>query len=208
MNKELSKILRERLQENGGLPFVERYAGLVQTVEKIDIDVNQNNVRKRFPVATESVLNGVCNSNEIIMTPDSSVKGIVYFEDGGTSPLGRVGQDFKFTSNLTLICWINRAKVVSNIYSEITAIAIQNIIQKLKIDQNPETVSFFKSLSVSLVKIQPQEASVFSRYPYYETVTQFLRPPFEFFALGLQLKYSINESCVEPLTITNEEVCY
>jgi hypothetical protein len=57
MNKELSKILRERLQENGGLPFVERYAGLVQTVEKIDTDVNQNNVRKRFPVATESVKN-------------------------------------------------------------------------------------------------------------------------------------------------------
>ena len=47
-----------------------------------------------------------------------------------------------------------------------------------------------------------------SRYTYDETVTQFLRPPFEFFALGLQLKYSINESCVEPLTITNEEVCY
>ena len=208
MNKELSKILRERLQENGGLPFVERYAGLVQTVEKIDIDVNQNNVRKRFPVATESVLNGVCNSNEIIMTPDSSVKGIIYFEDGGTTPMGRKGSRFLYSSNLTLVCWINRAKVVSNIYSEITGIAIQNIIKKMRVDENPENVSIFTGMTVSVVRILPQEASIFSRYTYDETVTQFLRPPFEFFALGLQLKYSINESCVEPLTITNEEVCY
>ena len=208
MNKELSKILRERLQENGGLPFVERYAGLVQTVEKIDIDVNQNNVRKRFPVATESVLNGVCNSNEIIMTPDSSVKGIVYFEDGGTSPLGRVGQDFKFTSNLTLICWINRAKVVSNIYSEITGIAIQNILNKIGIDENPENVSMFQGLTVSLTKIFPQEASLFSKYTYDESVTQYLRPPFEFFGLSLQIKYGINAKCIEPISIQNNEVCY
>lgn len=208
MNIELSKILRDRLQEDGGLPFVERYAGLVQTVERIDIDLNQNNIRKRFPIATESVLNGVCSSNEIIMTPDSSIKGIIYFEDGGTLPIGRVGNDYKFVSNLNLICWINRAKVVSNIYSEITGIAIQNIIQKLRIDQNPETVSFFKSLTVSLVKIQPQEASIFSRYTYDETETQYLRPPFEFFSLAIQLKYSINNKCVEPLNITDEEVCY
>ena len=208
MNKELSKILRERLQENGGLPFVERYAGLVQTVEKIDIDVNQNNVRKRFPVATESVLNGVCNSNEIIMTPDSSVKGIIYFEDGGTTPMGRKGSRFLYSSNLTLVCWINRAKVVSNIYSEITGIAIQNIIEKMRVDENPENVSIFTGMTVSVVRILPQEASIFSKYTYDETITQFLRPPFEFFALGLQIKYGINSDCVEPLTITNEEVCY
>ena len=208
MNKELSKILRERLQENGGLPFVERYAGLVQTVEKIDIDVNQNNVRKRFPVATESVLNGVCNSNEIIMTPDSSVKGIVYFEDGGTTPMGRKGSRFLYSSNLTLVCWINRAKVVSNIYSEITGIAIQNIIEKMRVDENPENVSIFTGMTVSVVRILPQEASIFSKYTYDETITQFLRPPFEFFALGLQIKYGINSDCVEPLTITTEEVCY
>ena len=208
MNKELSKILRERLQENGGLPFVERYAGLVQTVEKIDIDVNQNNVRKRFPVATESVLNGVCSSNEIIMTPDSSVKGIIYFEDGGTTPMGRKGSRFLYSSNLTLVCWINRAKVVSNIYSEITGIAIQNIIEKMRVDENPENVSIFTGMTVSVVRILPQEASIFSKYTYDETITQFLRPPFEFFALGLQIKYGINSDCVEPLTITNEEVCY
>ena len=203
MNKELSKILRERLQENGGLPFVERYAGLVQTVEKIDIDVNQNNVRKRFPVATEVFINNICQSNEQIITPDSGLKGLIYFEDNGTNPDGK-----KYVSNLTLICWINRAKIVSNIYSEITGIAIQNILNKIGIDENPENVSMFQGLTVSLTKIFPQEASLFSKYTYDESVTQYLRPPFEFFGLGLQIKYGINSKCIEPLTITENEVCY
>lgn len=207
MNKEISKILRDRLRENGGLPFVEKYAGLVQTVTE-EVSTDEVKTKKRFPVATEVVVNDVCSSHEEIITPDSSLKGILYFEDGGVVSQGKVGKRFQFISNLTLVCWINRAKVVSNIYSEITGIAIQNIMTKLKVDENPENVSMFTGLTVSVVKVQPQEASIFSRYTYDESVTQYLRPPFEFFGLGLQVKFSIDPKCVEPLTITTEEVCY
>ena len=131
------------------------------------------------------------------------MKGLIYFEDNGTNPDGK-----KYVSNLTLICWINRAKVVSNIYSEITGIAIQNILNKIGIDENPENVSMFQGLTVSLTKIFPQEASLFSKYTYDESVTQYLRPPFEFFGLGLQIKYGINAKCIEPISIQNNEVCY
>ena len=207
MNKEISKVLRDKLREDGGLPFVEKYAGLVQTVTE-EVATEETKTKKRFPVATEVVLNDVCSDHEEIITPDSSLKGILYFEDGGVVSQGKVGKRFQFVSNLTLVCWINRAKVVSNIYSEITGIAIQNIMTKLKVDENPENVSMFTGLTVSVVKVQPQEASIFSRYTYDESVTQYLRPPFEFFALGLQVKFQMNPDCVEPLTITNEEVCY
>ena len=207
MNKEISKVLRDRLREDGGLPFVEKYAGLVQTVTK-QVATEETILKQKFPVSTEVVINDACSSHEDIVIPDSSLKGILYFEDNGTTANGKVGKRFQYTSNLTLVCWINRAKVVSNIYSEITGIAIQNILQKLKVDENPENVSMFIGLSVSINRILPQEATIFSKYSYDETVTQYLRPPFEFFGLGLQVKFSINEDCVQPLTITTEEVCY
>ena len=147
MNKEISKVLRDKLIEDGGLPFVEKYAGLVQTVTE-EVATEETKTKKRFPVATEVVLNDVCSSHEEIITPDSSLKGILYFEDGGVVSQGKVGKRFQFVSNLTLVCWINRAKVVSNIYSEITGIAIQNIMSKLNVDENPENVSMFTGLTV------------------------------------------------------------
>ena len=202
MNKEISKILRDKLREGDGLAFVEKYVGMVQTV--VRDDPNEGATKKsRFPVATEVFINNICQSNEQIITPDSGLKGLIYFEDNGTNPDGK-----KYVSNLTLICWINRAKIVSNIYSEITGIAIQNILNKIGVDENPENVSMFQGLTVSLTKIFPQEASLFSKYTYDESVTQYLRPPFEFFGLGLQIKYGINSKCIEPLTITENEVCY
>lgn len=207
MNKEIAKVLRDRLKEDEGLPFVEKYAGLVQTVTE---QVGANDVKKvrKYPVSTEVVIGNVCSQHEEEMTPDSAMKGILYFEDNGTTPNGMKGEDFEYTSALTLVCWINRGKVVSNIYSEITGIAIQNIISKLRIGENPENVSMFKKMSVSVSRILPQEASIFSKYTYEEAETQYLRPPFEFFALSLQVKYSINQKCLEPLTITNDTTCY
>lgn len=207
MNKEISKVLRDRLIEDGGLPFVEKYAGMVQTVVR-EVTTDESKIKTRFPVSTETVINDACLPYEEVMTPDSSLKGILYFEDNGATTQGKVGHRFQFTSNLTLVCWINRAKVVSSIYSEITAIAIQNIMQKMRVDENPENVSMFTGLTVSVTRIAPQEATLFSKYTYEESVTQFLRPPFEFFGLGLQVKFSIDPDCVEPLTQTTDEVCY
>lgn len=207
MNKEISKVLRDKLRQDGGLPFVDKYVGMVQTVTE-DVATDETTKRNKFPVSTEVVLNDVCLSHEEVITPDSSLKGLIYFEDNGVQAQGKKGNIFQFVSNLTLVCWINRAKIVSNIYSEITGIAIQNIMSKLNVDENPENVSMFTGLTVSVSKIQPQEATIFSRYTYDETITQYLRPPFEFFGLGLQVKFGVNPNCVEPLTITNEEVCY
>ena len=207
MNKEIAKVLRDRLQNEGGLPFVEKYAGLVQTVTE-EITADEGTIKKRYPVSTEVTINGACMQHEEIMTPDSSLKGILYFEDNGTQSLGRFGNKFKYLSNLTLVCWINRAKIVSNIYSEITGIAIQNLMQKMDVDGNPENVSMFTGITVSVTRILPQESSLFAKYSYDENVKQYLRPPFEFFGLGLQVKFGINPDCVEPLEITDTGICY
>lgn len=204
MNKELAKALRQRIIGNGGLVFVEKYFGLVQTAEKNEIAESGNPIKQRFPIATESVLNGICTEgNEIIATPDSSVKGIIYFEDNGTFADGRVrsGNQFQFTSNLRLVCWINKRKVNSETYSEISLLAINEVIEKLEVDRNPKSDGMFSNVTISVQRIPSQDAGIFSRYTYDETITQYLRPPFEFFAIDLVIKYSINPNCLSQITL-------
>ena len=122
MNKELAKVLRDRLK--GNLAFVDKYGAMVQTVEFKQEQDGGVGIRKRMPVAVESIAEGTCSSLEMQMIPDSSNIGILYFEDGGTLPNGRKNQRYNYVSNLTLICWINRARVLTNSYSEISAMAI------------------------------------------------------------------------------------
>lgn len=207
MNKEISKVLRDRLQGNGGLPFVQKYAGLVQTVTDVNPTSDNTTEKRRYPVSTETIVNDVCHGNEEIMTPDSAMKGILYFEDGGTQKVESEKGKFKYLSNLTLIVWINRQLITSNVYSEITGIAIQMILEKLGVEQNPESEGMFTQIQVSLNRILPQEANLFSKYTYDETVTQYLRPPFEFFGLSLVVKYGINPKCINEFNFENIELC-
>lgn len=206
MNKEISKILRDRLRENGGLPFVNKYAGLVQVVTDIKPN-DETNVRRRYPVSTETIVNDACHGNEEIMTPDSAMKGILYFEDNGTQKTESERGKFQYISNLTLIVWINRQRITSNYYSEITAIAIQMILEKLGVEKNPESDSMFTGIQVSLNRILSQDSSIFAKYTYEETVTQYLRPPFEFFGLSLSVKYGVNAKCIESFEFVNNDLC-
>lgn len=207
MNKEISKVLRERLRGNGGLPFVQKYAGLVQTVTDVNPTSDSTTEKRRYPVATEVVVNDVCHGNEEVMTPDSAMKGVLYFEDGGTQKTESEKGKFKYLSNLTLIVWINRQLITSNIYSEITGIAIQMILDKLGVEKNPESEGMFSQIQVTLNRILPQEATLFSKYTYDETVTQYLRPPFEFFGLNLSVKYGINSNCITDFNFENINLC-
>ena len=204
MNKELAKVLRDRLK--GNLAFVDKYGAMVQTVEFKQEQDGGVGVRKRMPVAVESIAEGTCSSLEMQMIPDSSNVGILYFEDGGTLPNGRKNQRYNYVSNLTLICWINRARVLTNSYSEISAMAINEIINKIGAEQNPTNESFFTGLFIEVVRIPKQDAGLFSKYTYDETLTQYLRPPFEFFGIEFKCSYSINPSCIDEISV--EPNCY
>lgn len=208
MNKELSKVLRQRIIDNGGVVFADKLFGLVQTGEKIEQNQNGNSVRVRFPIATESILNGVCDSHEQIATPDSGRLGIIYFEDNGTIPAGnsRSGNQFQFESRIRLVCWINRKKVTSETYVELTMLAITDLMKKIGVGSNPKSESYFVNMSVDVDGIPRQDAGIFNRYTYDETISQFLRPPYEFFALDLLCKYSVNPNCISEITL-NESIC-
>lgn len=207
MNGEIASILKNRLEEAGGLSFVDVYAGLVQTVEYRDGSSDATTLVKRMPVSYNTNIDPSCGvSPEKALVPDSSKKGIVYFEDNGTSFLDRgTGGMLRFRGRVTLVLWINRARVTGNTYQDITAYCVAKILSKMKVK------TLLNDGNFSRLQVMPgnisQTPAVFSRYTYDESITQYLRPPFDFAGIELTVDYSVNPSCIDEIML-NQKVCY
>lgn len=208
MNKEVAHILKERLAADGGLPFVEVLAGLAQRVEFKQPNGDGNPVTKRMPVSYDTnVAQGCKVTPETALVPNSKKRGILYFEDMGASFVDRVsGGAMKYRSTLVMVCWMNRARLVGDHYTEITSYCVTSALGKLKVREIANEGNFSRFL-VTPGRVLPQDASVFSRYTYDETITQYLRPPFEFFGMELTVDYTIHPACVEQLE-WKDPVCY
>lgn len=200
MNKELANILKNRLI---GLPFTDTIAGLVQRVEYRELDQDNVPVTKRMPVAYDvSETPNIClKGPERALVPDSSKRSIIYFEDGGSSFIDRQSSWLHFRASLTMVCWMNRERLVGNAHAEISAHVIASCVGKL-VNRQPENHGIFTRIITNVTRIMPQDATIFARYTYDETVTQYLRPPAEFFGLTVSVDYRINPDCVSSLQIT------
>lgn len=208
MNKEIANILKGRLADGAGLPFVQDMAGLVQTVEYKSENSDGNPVTKRIPVSYDTNLAPGCIiSPEIAMVPDSNKKGLLYFEDLGCNYVDRLsGGAMKFQSRMVLVCWINRARVTGDHYTEITSSALLQIMKKLKVKKLTNEGKFSR-FSVAVGRVLPQDKAVFSRYTYDEAITQYLRPPFEFFGMEILTSFAVHPDC-ENIIVPGEVVCY
>lgn len=200
MNKEITKILKNRLEVGGGLEFIDVYSGLVQTVTRKVEDENGNPKTQRFPVSYDTNLVDCGKSPEKALTPDSLKRGLIYFEESSPITVGRrLSSGFtEYRSNLLLVAWINRKKTTGDVYSEITKTAIERTLSKLNEPAPGETG--FKNIRITAQSIR-QDATVFSKYTYDEEVSQYLRPPFEFFAVSLSVSFYSKSICAPELTI-------
>lgn len=207
MNKEISHVLKERIKAKGGLPFVNVLAGMVQTVTKQDVNADGNTITNKFPVSYDVEIQDCTKSQEKAVIPNGFEKGILYFEDGGSLFDGYESNGaIKYKSTLVLVCWINKNKSVGETYKEITAYCITDIINKLDADK-PKNEGDFQRLKVSPKKILVQDINVFSRYTYKEEVTQFLRPPYEFFGIQLEISFAVHPNCINSINFNNGKLC-
>lgn len=198
MNKELATVLRNKL---AALPFIDLLAGMVQTVTQSDPNQDESApavITKRFPVSYDTTGAGTCQGQEVALIPDSSRKSIIYFEDYGIAVTGRLHGLVAYNSSLRLICWLNRANLVGDHYTEISGRCMAGIVDTL-LTQNPENVGMFTRLSVNVARIPPQDPALFGKYTYDETVRQYLRPPFEFFGIDLTATYQAPAKCLSGI---------
>lgn len=207
MNKEISHVLKERIKRNGGLKFVNVLAGMVQTVTKFDTNSDGNPSTEKFPVSYDVEMEDCTKSQEKAIIPNGMEKGILYFEDGGSVFDGyESNAALKYKSTLVLVCWINKTKSVGDPYTEITAFCITDIINKLEADKIKNEGNY-QRVKVSAKKILVQDINVFSRYTYKEEVTQFLRPPYEFFGIQLEVSFAVHPNCINSINFDNSKLC-
>lgn len=209
MNKEISKVLKDRLLAKGGLPFADLISGMAQTVEYKEANEDGNTIIKRMPVSYDTNSAEGCRTTpETALVPDSGRRGIVYFEDQGVRYKGRAsGGAVLYQSTLTLVCWMNKARFMGkDFYTDINPYCITQITSKLKAGRLINS-GIFAKMNVTPTQILPQDARVFAKYTYNETVTQYLRPPFEFFGIVLNIDYQVHPECIESLII-KDPACY
>lgn len=200
MIRDICKLLKERLQFQGDLPFIDVYAGLAQTVSYKEQDENGNPVTKKMPVSYDTNIEDCGFSPEKAVVPDSSKKGIIYFEEnGGATQYKRLAGNFTmWKAQIVLICWLNRDKITGDAYSEIATKAFSDISLKLK---NDSITSPFTKVIVDNTRFR-QDANLFTKYSYETEVLQFLRPPYEFFAIDLSVNFTLKGNCLPSINLT------
>ena len=191
MNQLVANILKSYIEP---LDFVDKIAGLVQTVYLNITDENSVNVQKSFPVSCNFSVDDCKNSLYNELTPDSKYRTIIYFEDGGVTFNKREGKFICYTSNLKLVCWINVAKLYGELCPDgIPCTAGSVIIKKIlcQLPEHPANVDPFAKFYPVVVSEDIRSNSIFSKYTYNELQTQYLLYPYDFFALNITTDFCV-----------------
>lgn len=207
MNKEVANILKQKLIYDQ-FKFADVIAGMVQTVSYETNDGDGRKVIQKMPYTTDVFLNPECHiGKERAMVPDSQKKGIVYFEELGLNFVDRASNNHLiFKSKLLMVCWINKAQLVGDKYIDISTFAITQTIKSFNVF-TMSNVGNFSRFNVTPTRILRQDSNVFSRYSYDENINQYLMPPFEFFAIELDISFSVNPKCVDKINF-EDPICY
>jgi hypothetical protein len=197
MNKAVAAAIKSRLTTT---PWLGLLAGLVSAQETVDVvtDENTGNTRQvtyRYPVTADwHVLEGpVCDEVGLLdVSPNTGYKSILYFEDQGVSVPARQGSWLNFTSQLRLVCWLNTSQFNASA-TDVPAVAMADIVGR--ITGNPFNHGSLSRIRVSLRGIPQAGRALFSPYTFNEAVSQYLMPPYDAFAIDLNVDFSISVNC-------------
>lgn len=205
MNKFLANILKTQL---AGLPLIDKMAGMVQTVEYEDTTYDETQTVptkkvQKIPVSADVEL----SVGQILadLIPDSSKKGILYFEDNGVTSLGKQGEFNRYRSKLRLVSWLN-TKALTNDSKTIVPALINHIISKLEVLNATNSGNFIR-LAVIVDSMPRQDKNIFAQYSYDLYNTQYLMPPFDFFAIDLSIEFSMHPRCLDNMVLSNALSC-
>ena len=187
MNNKLANIIKGKISD---LTWIDKIAGLVQTVN-IKID----KVSKSYPISCDVDYEVCIKGAYQDLAPNSKKDSIVYFEDKGVSFVQRIGNRIKFRSSLRLVCWLN----LKNIYGATCDAEVEHgnvsgdyVIEVIKaLPSVPFSEGDFIGITITDISQAERSVDIFSKYTYNEQATQYLLFPFDFFALDLQIEFTI-----------------
>lgn len=193
------------------LPYIEKFGGVVQTIQKVIPQEGNKSIVKRIPVSQvhqDQPCSLIDMEKETIQfLPESKLKGMLYFEDNGISlDTSKRSTSMNFyRSRMRLIVWLNQKLISPKFDIGLSSIAMNEIISMLGVSYGSSEI--FKNMNVIVTNVPPANASLFSEYDYNEKETQFLMPPFDFFGIDLEIRFGISKGCKIVFTPTDGYKC-
>jgi hypothetical protein len=186
MNETIASIVKDIIL---GIEMADKVAGLVRPAV-----LTINGAEKRFPVAFDVTAEQCQKGGYKELTPNSSYKSVMYFEDMGTTWLDRVGDVQLFEGRLKLVGWINTKKFPNmscpNPYSTEMIKQIVRVIPVGHFNWN----DVFQRIQITITNEERKTPAIFGAYTYNE-LTQYLFYPYDYFALNLTIRYGYNINC-------------
>jgi hypothetical protein len=201
MNVELANILKSKIEP---LPFADRVSGLVTVLSTREQKEGGQSITKKYPIASnlnhKDCLAGRYND----LVPNSNLKSIIYFEDGGIRAMDLGIRDYNFESRLRLVGWLNMAKLgKANTHNTLSGAAIGSILSVLPKSSFNE--GSFTRIKVTFESEEPKSSRIFNEYTYDESVIQYLLYPYDYFAINLKITFNINMNCLTPFLTEPEK---
>lgn len=199
MNKQIALLLLSKLSD---ATYLDRTSGLVQVVRKYFESEEGFKTEKRFPYSHSATFQELATMDKA-MIPNSKYKSCLYFEDRGIDSSGMIRGNVQYTSRLRLVCWLNM-QIINGLYepaatSKIMADIIFRLLEIQNLNEDP-----FSRVTVKLTSIAEQSQDIFSAYDYAETQSQYLMPPFDFFAIDFLVSFSMSNTCPREINVVNQ----
>ncbi len=185
----IDTILSPKIQP---LDFVDRYAGIVRTINIAEGNGTETGIVKRYPLACD--VTGVDCANIGVyqnLVPDDTKKSVIYWEM--ISPMTNGGmtktRDFyrkKFKGTARLVVWLNLAKL--GIDNCTDSILVLPILEKEITTKGKITGGIYDGdlLWIEPLRMVNQDINtIFGKYDYNKLKNYYLYP-FDFFAIDVQ----------------------
>lgn len=196
MNNTIANILKGYIDD---FTWIDKIAGLVQTAN-IQEKIGDNITEKSYPIACDVTADACIKGHYKDLIPDSKKKSVLYFEDrGGVQFESREGGKLRYTASLRLVGWLNLKLLLEDSCGTSTGncgVSGAYVIEIIKaLPYIPFDVGDFYSITIEPPSQVERSVDIFSRYTYSEEATQYLLYPFDFFALDIDVEFTIIPEC-------------
>lgn len=203
MNKPLSLVLLSAL---GDLPYIDKKTGVVQLIEK-PVNVSGETIFKKIPVSTLATSQecGAADLSAVDLIPDAKYKGLLYFEEKGSSIGVRRSSTQQYKSDLRLVCWLNTLRINGGVPDMLLAAKAMNQIIQILTGTIPNSSPFI-NIGVAIARIPEANSGLFP-YDYDEKRTQYLFSPYDFFAIDLSVSFDLARNCKPDIVPIDPPTC-
>ncbi len=188
MNKLIATKCAESLLAD--LPFVDKITGIVKQG-----NITTAGVTKSIPIAVDAAEFGASEGTGVYseFVPDSSKDSIIYFEDLGANAVNHHHKWIEYEGIIKLVCWFDYTKTKPLLHdtSWFVAEVLKQMPKKFK------AFECFTAMFCTFRDQDPRDGAVFTKYTYFEDLTQFWTYPYDYFSLNFDTAFRIHEDCFD-----------